>query len=103
MRALPPLRTLAADRAYDSDAHRAMLIARGTRPVIPNDPRRKRLHPFDPSAGKRRNLVERDFCRPRDFRRIATRYDKLAATYTAVADADADVAVALAAILTLWI
>jgi len=78
-----------------------MLIARGTRPVIPNDPRRKRLHPFDPSAGKRRNLVERAFCRLKDFRRIATRYDKLAATYTAAADAD--VAVALAAILTWWI
>jgi putative transposase len=101
VRALPPLRTLAADGAYDSDAHRTMLIARGTRPVIPNDPRRKRLHPFDPSAGKRRNLVERAFCRPKDFRRIATRYDKLAATYTGAADAD--VAVALAAILTLWI
>jgi putative transposase len=95
VRALPPLQTLAADRSYDSDAHRTMLIARGTRPVIPNDPCRKRLHPFDPSAGKHRNLVERDFCRPKDFRRIATRYDKLAATYTAVA-----ATAALAAILT---
>jgi putative transposase len=97
VRALPPLRTLAADGAYDSDAHRAMLNARGARPVIPNDPCRKRVHPFDLSAGKRRNLVERAFCRPKDFRRIATRYDKLAATYTAVA-----ATAALAAILTLW-
>jgi len=83
VRALPPSQTLAADRAYDSDALRAMLLARGTRPVIPNGPRRKRLHPLNPSAYKRRNLVERAFCRLKDFRRVATRYDKIAATYAA--------------------
>ena len=93
--ALPPSQTLAADRAYDSDALRATLNKRGTQPVIPNGPRRKRLHPFDASAYKRRNLVERAFCRLKDFRRIATRYDKLAETYAA--------AVALAAIIIWWI
>jgi transposase len=80
---LPASATLAADRAYDSDALRCLLIARGTMPVIPNGPRRKNLHPFDRTAYKRRNLVERAFCRIKDFRRIATRYDKLAATYAA--------------------
>ncbi len=93
--ALPPSATLAADRAYDSDALRALLIARGTTPVIPNGPRRTRLHPFDREAYKRRNLVERAFCRLKDFRRIATRYDRLAATYAA--------AISLAAIVAWWI
>ena len=80
---LPASTTLAADRAYDSDAFRRLLVARGTTPVIPNGPRRKNLHPFDRAAYKRRNLVERAFCRSKDFRSVATRYDKLAATYAA--------------------
>lgn len=93
--AAPAAQTLAADRAYDSDALRAQLLARGTRPVIPNAPYRKRLHPFDRDAYKRRNLVERAFCRLKDFRRVATRYDKLACTYAA--------AICLAAILIWWL
>lgn len=92
---VPASATLAADRAYDSDALRRLLIARGTTPVIPNRPRRKNLHPFDRNAYKRRNLVERAFCRIKDFRRVATRYDKLAETYAA--------AVSLAAIIIWWI
>ena len=93
--AAPPAGSLAAHRAYDSDALRNQLLARGMRPVIPNAPYRKRLHPFDAEAYKRRNLVERAFCRLKDFRRIATRYDKLACTYAA--------AVCLAAIVIWWL
>ncbi|MBV0890970.1 transposase [Paracoccus sp. Z118] len=63
--------------------------------MIPNGPRRIRLHPFDAEPYKRRNLVERAFCRIKDFRRVATRYDKLACTYAA--------AIALAAIVALWL
>lgn len=92
---LPASATLAADRAYDSDALRRLLLARGTTPVIPNGPRRKNLHPFDRTAYKRRNLVERAFCRIKDFRRVATRYDKLAATYAA--------AISLAALVAWWL
>ena len=92
---MPASATLAADRAYDSDALRRLLLARGTEPVIPNGPRRKHLHPFNRNAYKRRNLVERAFCRLKDFRRVATRYDKLAATYAA--------AVSLVAIVIWWI
>lgn len=95
IQALPASATLAADRAYDSDALRRLLLERGTLPVIPNGPRRKRLHPFDPEHYKRRNLVERAFCRIKDFRRVATRYDKLACTYSA--------AIALAAIIAWWL
>jgi len=92
---LPPSRTPAADTAYDSNGLRQFLIERGTLPVIPNNPTRKRPHPFDTHAYKRRNLVERMFCRLKDFRRVATRYDKLAATYNA--------AICLAAIVIWWI
>jgi transposase len=92
---LPASSMLAADRAYDSDALRRLLIARGTTPVIPNGPRRKHLHPFDRQAYKRRNLVERAFCRLKDFRRVATRYDKLAITYAA--------AISLAALVAWWL
>lgn len=93
--AITPSRSLAADTAYDSDAIRRFLIERGTLPVIPNNPTRKRRHPFDALAYKRRNLIERMFCRLKDFRRVATRYDKLAANYAA--------AVHLAAIVIWWL
>ena len=92
---MPPARLCAADTAYDSDRLRLFLVERGTCPVIPNNPRRKHLHPFDPEAYKLRNLIERMFCRLKDWRRIATRYDKLAANFAA--------AVTLAAIVTWWI
>jgi len=95
LHAIPAARTLAADRAYDADHLRAVLLARGTLPVIPNKPDRKRRHPFDPSAYKKRNAVERMFCRLKDFRRIATRYDKLAQNYLA--------ALCIAAAIAYWI
>lgn len=75
---LPPARLCVADAAYDSNGLRAFLAELGTSPVIPNNPTRKRFHPFDKQAYKQRNLVERMFCRLKDWRRIATRYDKLA-------------------------
>ena len=85
---------LAADAAYDSDGLRLFLLERGTVPVIPNNPTRKRRHPFDEIAYRQRNLIERMFCRLKDWRRIATRYNKLAATFAA--------AIMLAAIIIWW-
>ena len=70
------------------------MIARGTQPVIPNNPRRKRHHPFDRAAYKRRNIIERAIGRLKDWRRIHTRYDKLARNFAS--------AVAIAAILQGW-
>jgi putative transposase len=67
---------------------------RGTVPVIPNNPTRKAFHPFDDLAYRKRNLIERMFCRLKDWRRIATRYHKLAAHFAA--------AVALAAVIIWW-
>lgn len=84
-----------ADAAYDSDALRTHLIARGATPVIPNNPTRKRKHPFDRHAYRLRNLIERTFSRLKDWRRIATRYDKLATNFQA--------AVILASIIAYWL
>src|SRR3546814_17543763 len=80
---LPPSRLCAADTAYDSDALRTVLIALGTEPVIPNNPTRKHIQPFDAQAYKRRNIIERTFCRLKDWRRVATRYNKLATNFSA--------------------
>lgn len=88
------VRLRAADTAYDSNGLRQLLVERGTFPVIPNNPTRKRLHSFGPVAYKQHNLIERMFCQLKDFRRIATRYDKLAINFAA--------AVALAAIVIWW-
>lgn len=70
-----------ADAAYDSDAIRSALKSRGTLPVIPNNPTRRRFHPFDRTAYRMRNVIERTFSRLKDFRRLATRYDKLARNF----------------------
>ena len=87
-------RELAADAAYDSDGLRRFLRERGTIPIIPNNPTRKKHHPLDEVAYRQRNLIERMFCRLKDWRRIATRYDKLAATFAA--------AIMLAAVVIWW-
>ena len=84
-----------ADTAYDSDGLRGFLIKRGTVPVIPNNPTRKHPHPFDRQVYKARNVIERTIGRLKDWRRIHTRYDKLAANYAS--------AIAIAAILIGWI
>jgi transposase len=91
---LPAARLCLADTAYDSDALRRFLLDRGTLPVIPNNPTRKHCHPFDPQAYRQRNLIERMFCRLKDWRRIATRYDKLAVNFAA--------ALAIASIVLWW-
>ena len=98
--AIPLLSTLPApdhqlaDTAYDSDAFRAFLIGRKTVPVIRPNPTRKRVPPFDETRYKQRNVVERSFSHLKDWRRVATRYDKLARNFHS--------SVTLAAILIWW-
>jgi transposase len=91
----PPMAALIADKGYDGDALRAEIVKRGARPVIPNKSNRVVIHPFNRRAYKGRNVIERSFCRLKDFRRIATRYDKLARNFLA--------AVHLAALVAYWI
>ena len=86
---------LLADKAYDTNPFRAVLAERLVEPVIPSIRRRKPLIPYDAAAYRQRNLIERMFCRLKDFRRVATRYDKLARNYAA--------AVYLAAIAAFWL
>jgi transposase len=80
---LPPDAMLLGDRAYDADRIRADQAARGGWANIP--PKSNRVTPivFSPYLYRQRNLIERFFNRIKHFRRIATRYDKLADTFLA--------------------
>lgn len=60
---------------------RDWLADRGTEAVIPPNPTRKHPHTYSGKAYRSRNLIERMFCRLKDFRRIATRYDKRSDTF----------------------
>jgi transposase len=68
-------------RGYDTNAFRAFLKQNGIRTVIPGKSNRKKRIRHDKEAYKGRNVIERCFCRLKDWRRIATRYDKLARNY----------------------
>ena len=94
-----------ADRAYGSRANREHLRSRRIRAVIPEKKdqiaarknkgsRGGRPPAFDKQAYTSRNVVERSFAYAKQWRALATRYDKLAITYRA--------AVVLSAILT-WL
>jgi transposase len=76
-----PIERLIADKAYDTDRLRSMLALRAIEPIIPSIARRKPIIAHDREAYRQRNLIERLFNRLKDFRRIATRYDKLAANF----------------------
>lgn len=91
---LPVATALFGDTAYDSDQFRGFLIGRGTAPVIRPNPTRKNPPPFDEVRYKQRNVIERAFSHLKDWRRVATRYDKLARNFRAT--------VILAAILIWW-
>ncbi|OAI40512.1 hypothetical protein AYO40_00755 [Planctomycetaceae bacterium SCGC AG-212-D15] len=73
-----------ADKAYDSDDIRGDLIDDGVFPQIPNRINRSEPWPFDSEAYKERNCVERLIFKLKQFRRIATRYEKLAMTFMAL-------------------
>ena len=93
--ALPNARYLLADKAYDADHWRGYLRSRHIQPVIPNKSNRKQPHPFNNARYKGRNVIERMFGRLKDFRRVATRYDKNANNFLA--------ALCLAALICYWI
>jgi transposase len=76
-----PFTTLIADKGYDSNAVRELVASRGAKAVIPSTASRRQPIPYDRDAYRARNLVERLWCRLKDWRRIATRYDKLARNY----------------------
>jgi transposase len=67
---------LIADRGYDSDALRNLLRSQGCEPIIPG--RKSRLQPvaYDQHRFKARHLIENTFQRLKQYRRLATRYEK---------------------------
>jgi len=83
-----------ADAAYDADPLRRAIAAKGALAVIPNNPSRARKHPVDKHLYAQRHLIECCFSKLKQFRRVATRFEKTARNYLAV--------VTLAAIV-LWV
>lgn len=81
VRAAGPFRRLLADKGYDADHFRKFLADREAEAVIPSTKSRRTPIPHDAIAYRDRNRVERMWCRLKDFRRVATRYDKLARNY----------------------
>lgn len=67
-----------ADKAYDSNALRAIIADVGAQAVIPSNRSRKVIIPHDPAIYKHRNRIERCFNKLKHFRRFATRYDRRA-------------------------
>ena len=71
------------DRSYDADRIRERLACDGITAVIPPLPTRCGKLPFDKQLYRERNRIERFFNKLKQFRRLATRYDKLAKTFMA--------------------
>ena len=75
------IQAVIADKAYDADAFLTRIAAQGAAAVIPPLAHRTEQRSYDRHLYKDRNLVERFFNRIKQFRRIATRYEKLVRNY----------------------
>ena len=78
------VQALLADKGYDANALLEYLAAAGIEAVIPPKKHRLEQRDYDRHLYKDRNLVERFFNRIKQFRRIATRYEKLARNFFAM-------------------
>ena len=76
--------TVIGDKGYDADALVARIHAAGAQAVIPPRSNRTEKRAYDRHLYKDRNLVERFFSRLKQFRRIATRYEKLACNFVSM-------------------
>lgn len=92
---LPRCEILHGDKGYDSNAIRRQVEERGAMPNIPPKANRKWKNCFSPFLYRNRNAIERMFSRLKDFRRIATRYDRNAVNFLA--------AVCIAATVSYWL
>jgi len=95
LRLAPPSRVFIGDKGYDARSLRESAAQRGSLVVIPNNATRKVPFAFDEAQYAARNVIERMFCRLKDFRRIATRYDRLARNFAS--------AIALIATCLWWV
>lgn len=89
------MRYLLGDKGYDADRLRRLARDVGAIPVIPGRRNRKRTIRYDKQRYAGRHLIENAFCRLKDFRRVATRYDKLGANFLS--------GVALATAVAFWL
>ncbi|MEN5300365.1 transposase, partial [Brucella sp. TWI559] len=92
---LPRAQWLLGDRGYDADWFRDALQAKGITPCIPG--RKSRTEPvrYDKRRYKRRNRIEIMFGRLKDWRRVATRYDRCPTVFLST--------IALAATVLFWL
>ena len=74
---------LIGDKGYDADPFIAVLTRRGITPVIPPKANRKQPRAYDKELYKARHLIENFFAKLKQFRAIATRYDKRAINFLA--------------------
>jgi transposase len=93
--AMPPSVELVGDKGYCSNDLRKWLEERGTTPVIPSKRNHKVQIAYDLAIYKQRNIVERMFCRFKDWRRVATRFDRNVKNFMAT--------IAIAAIVIWWL
>ncbi|MDT4882767.1 IS5 family transposase ISKpn12 [compost metagenome] len=93
--ALPPAKVLIADRGYDSTPFREALQTKGIEPCIPSRRSRKVPYPYDKTLYGKRHKVENLFAKLKDWRRIATRYDRCAHTFFS--------AICIAATVIFWL
>ena len=92
---LPSAKVLLADKGYDADWFREALDEKGIMPCIPARRGRKNPASHDRTLYRQRHRIENLFARLKDWRRIATRYDRCAHTFMA--------AITIAAIMIFWI
>jgi len=92
---LPGAKVLLADRGYDADWFRNALKDKGITPCIPTRKMRKVPIPHDAELYKSRHKIENSFARLKDWRRVATRYDRSPKVFLS--------ACALAAIVMFWL
>ena len=95
MDALPDAEELLADRGYDADWFRDALLAKGITPCIPPKKNRKMPASYDKNLYKQRHKIEIMFGRLKDWRRVATRYDRCPKVFLS--------AIALAATVIFWL
>ncbi len=95
LRGLPKVKWLLGDRGYDADWFREALHDKGIRACIPGRKKRKTPVKYDKRRYKRRNRIEIMFSRLKDWRRVATRYDRCPKVFLS--------AIALAALVIYWL
>lgn len=93
--ALPAAKSLLGDRGYDSNWFREALAGKGIEACIPSSKSRKTEIPHDKTLYRQRHKIENMFGRLKDWRRIATRYDRCAHAFFS--------AICIAATVAFWL